>query len=390
MVLWLWVGGAITAFGAVLAAIPGPAPPRRRHDRAGVNDRATGRTRPNGLRIGAKSLDAGDLPAADDPGREPSRHLSERVAGREHRARPVRLARWTACGVGLGALVLVAVLATRPPATQTTSSPLIGQVGAAASPAAISPAACRRSRPCGGAGCCSTSTRAGARRAGSRRQSSSSSRSAIRPASGSRCWVSCTETPPPTRPPSRNRSGRHGRRSSIRTRRSPSTTASTTRRSRFSSPRRPRRGPHPRWRHGGRPGSSRGERGGGARVTAETDSVPRRLLSSAGAAGRRGGIGGLTTSGGAGQPAHRPPAGERHRLWFLASRPAWVLVAVVAVAALGIGSVHPRPDRARRRGSPTWTASSSARAVSTFRSRSRMPLSPWRCGPRSRPGSTRA
>ncbi len=43
------------------------------------------------------------------------------------RYRPVRLARWTACGVGLGALVLVAVLATRPPATQTTSSPLIGQ-----------------------------------------------------------------------------------------------------------------------------------------------------------------------------------------------------------------------------------------------------------------------
>ncbi|HLN07008.1 MAG TPA: TlpA disulfide reductase family protein [Acidimicrobiales bacterium] len=39
----------------------------------------------------------------------------------------MKLARWTACGVGLGALVLVAVLATRPPATQTTSSPLIGK-----------------------------------------------------------------------------------------------------------------------------------------------------------------------------------------------------------------------------------------------------------------------
>ena len=43
------------------------------------------------------------------------------------RHRQMKLARWTACGVGLGALVLVAVLATRPPATQTTSSPLIGQ-----------------------------------------------------------------------------------------------------------------------------------------------------------------------------------------------------------------------------------------------------------------------
>ncbi len=44
------------------------------------------------------------------------------------RYRPVKLARWTACGIGLGALVLVAVLATRPAATQTTSSALIGQV----------------------------------------------------------------------------------------------------------------------------------------------------------------------------------------------------------------------------------------------------------------------
>jgi cytochrome c biogenesis protein CcmG/thiol:disulfide interchange protein DsbE len=39
----------------------------------------------------------------------------------------MKLARWTACGAGLGALVLVAVLATRPPATQTVASPLIGK-----------------------------------------------------------------------------------------------------------------------------------------------------------------------------------------------------------------------------------------------------------------------
>ena len=43
------------------------------------------------------------------------------------RPRQAKVARWAACGVGLGALVLVAVLATRPPATQTTSSPLIGK-----------------------------------------------------------------------------------------------------------------------------------------------------------------------------------------------------------------------------------------------------------------------
>jgi hypothetical protein len=39
----------------------------------------------------------------------------------------VKLARWAACGVGLGALVLVAVLASRPAATQTASSFLIGR-----------------------------------------------------------------------------------------------------------------------------------------------------------------------------------------------------------------------------------------------------------------------
>ena len=44
-----------------------------------------------------------------------------------------RLALWTACGVGLGALVLVAVLATRPAATQTASSPLVGQPAPAVS-----------------------------------------------------------------------------------------------------------------------------------------------------------------------------------------------------------------------------------------------------------------
>ena len=39
----------------------------------------------------------------------------------------MRLARWAACAVGLVALVLVAVLASRPAATQTTSSFLIGK-----------------------------------------------------------------------------------------------------------------------------------------------------------------------------------------------------------------------------------------------------------------------
>jgi len=43
------------------------------------------------------------------------------------RRRQMRLARWTACGVGLGALALVAVLATRPPATQVAPSALIGK-----------------------------------------------------------------------------------------------------------------------------------------------------------------------------------------------------------------------------------------------------------------------
>ncbi len=38
----------------------------------------------------------------------------------------MKLARWSACGVGLGALALVAVLATRAPATQTAPSSLIG------------------------------------------------------------------------------------------------------------------------------------------------------------------------------------------------------------------------------------------------------------------------
>ncbi len=42
-------------------------------------------------------------------------------------------------------------------------------------------------------------------------------------------------------------------------------------------------------------------------------------------------------------------AGARPRLWFLASRPAWVLVAILAVSALGIGSVHPAgPSSAAR------------------------------------------
>jgi cytochrome c biogenesis protein CcmG/thiol:disulfide interchange protein DsbE len=45
------------------------------------------------------------------------------VSARRHQ---MKLARWAACGAGVCALVLVAVLATRPPATQTTSSPLIG------------------------------------------------------------------------------------------------------------------------------------------------------------------------------------------------------------------------------------------------------------------------
>jgi cytochrome c biogenesis protein CcmG/thiol:disulfide interchange protein DsbE len=40
---------------------------------------------------------------------------------------PRKLARLAACGVGMVALVLVAVLASRPAATQTTSSPLIGK-----------------------------------------------------------------------------------------------------------------------------------------------------------------------------------------------------------------------------------------------------------------------
>jgi hypothetical protein len=30
MVMWLWVGGVITAFGALLAAVPGPSRRRRR------------------------------------------------------------------------------------------------------------------------------------------------------------------------------------------------------------------------------------------------------------------------------------------------------------------------------------------------------------------------
>jgi len=43
------------------------------------------------------------------------------------RSRQAKLARWAACGVGLGALVLVAVLAGRPAATQTASSFLTGK-----------------------------------------------------------------------------------------------------------------------------------------------------------------------------------------------------------------------------------------------------------------------
>jgi cytochrome c biogenesis protein CcmG/thiol:disulfide interchange protein DsbE len=39
----------------------------------------------------------------------------------------LKLARWAACGVGLVVLVLVAVLASRPAATQTTSSTLLGK-----------------------------------------------------------------------------------------------------------------------------------------------------------------------------------------------------------------------------------------------------------------------
>lgn len=43
------------------------------------------------------------------------------------KSRELKLARWAACGVGLVALVLVAVLASRPAATQTASSFLIGK-----------------------------------------------------------------------------------------------------------------------------------------------------------------------------------------------------------------------------------------------------------------------
>jgi len=43
----------------------------------------------------------------------------------------LKLARWAACGVGLCALVLVAVLASRPAATQTASSPLVGEAAPA-------------------------------------------------------------------------------------------------------------------------------------------------------------------------------------------------------------------------------------------------------------------
>ncbi|MGD0286268.1 MAG: redoxin domain-containing protein [Acidimicrobiales bacterium] len=43
------------------------------------------------------------------------------------RRRQAKLARWAACGVGLGALVLVAVLASRPAATQTAPSFLVGK-----------------------------------------------------------------------------------------------------------------------------------------------------------------------------------------------------------------------------------------------------------------------
>jgi len=58
---------------------------------------------------------------------------------------------------------------------------------------------------------------------------------------------------------------------------------------------------------------------------------------------------GTVAAGGARAGTPDPRAGERQRLWFLACRPAWVLVAILAVAALGIGSVHPAgPSSATR------------------------------------------
>jgi cytochrome c-type biogenesis protein CcmH len=56
-------------------------------------------------------------------------------------------------------------------------------------------------------------------------------------------------------------------------------------------------------------------------------------------------------SGASGRPATPAPASKagRSALSLLASRPAWVLVAVVAIIALAVGSVHPRGPSAATR-----------------------------------------
>ncbi len=73
-------------------------------------------------------------------------------------------------------------------------------------------------------------------------------------------------------------------------------------------------------------------------MTAEVN-VQEAAATDAGApAGMAGTAAAAASAPGTGASAR--PAGERQRLRFLASRPAWVLVAIVAVAALGIGSVH--------------------------------------------------
>jgi len=73
MVLWLWVGGAVTAFGAVLAAIPA----RRRRvsaDRSGSRSSGQADGLPNGSRAG-ESFDSGNVPEsaeAGEPGAQPA------------------------------------------------------------------------------------------------------------------------------------------------------------------------------------------------------------------------------------------------------------------------------------------------------------------------------
>jgi cytochrome c-type biogenesis protein CcmF len=70
MVLWLWVGGGITAFGAVLAAIPG-----RRRRASGSRPGSPGSIEvgdsPDGSPIGRPN-DASDPPAPSEPGLEPA------------------------------------------------------------------------------------------------------------------------------------------------------------------------------------------------------------------------------------------------------------------------------------------------------------------------------